>query len=88
MGRRLAWLQVCRIATLLLLLAPFAAAPVRADNDKPSPAPRTVVTIGGVSVVLVVANDRVHVFLDRLADNSPVVEAGLSIKLADNSPWH
>ena len=49
------------------------------------PAPRAAIEIGGVSVVLISANDKLHVFIDRLADNAPADDAGLSVTLADGT---
>ncbi len=61
----------------------------RADGESGGspvkPAPRTAIEIGGVSVVLVSANDKLHVFIDRLADNAPADDAGVSVTLADGT---
>ena len=49
------------------------------------PAPRSAIEIGGVSVVLISTNDKLHVFIDRLADNAPADDAGLTISLTDGA---
>ena len=66
-------------------LAALSAVPAYAEGDAARPAPRTAVTIGGASVVMVSANDKLYAFVDRLDDNAPVTEAALSIDLADGS---
>ncbi len=57
----------------------------RADDDAPRPTPRTAVTIGGASVVLVAAKDRLYAFVDRLEDNAPVEDAQLEVDTADGT---
>jgi len=57
----------------------------RADDDAPRPTPRTAVTIGGASVVLVAAKDRLYAFVDRLEDNAPVEDAELEVDTADGT---
>jgi hypothetical protein len=65
----------------LVCLAPCKAF---ADGDEPPrPTPRTAVIIGGASVVLVAAKDRLYAFVDRLEDNAPVEDAQLEIDTAD-----
>lgn len=55
----------------------------RSDDDAPGPAPRTAITIGGASVVLIAANDKLYAFVDRIEDNAPVEDAELSIDDAE-----
>ena len=61
----------------------------RADGDTSGspvkPAPRSAMEIGGVSVVLISTNDKLHVFIDRLADNAPADDAGVTISLTDGA---
>lgn len=73
------------MAMALLAGSLFLAVPsvARADDDEVKPAPRTAVTIGGASVVLVAANDKLYAFVDRLDDNAPVADAELDIDTAD-----
>jgi hypothetical protein len=66
----------------LLLAVPTARA---GDSDKPSPAPRTAVQVGGVAVVLISANDKLYAFVDRIEDNAPAGDAEISVDLADGS---
>jgi hypothetical protein len=61
----------------------LAAMPARAEDDRPKPSPRTVMTIGGASVVLVAANGRLHAFVDGLEDNAPLAAAELAIEMPD-----
>jgi hypothetical protein len=68
-----------------LVLAALLAAPAGAGEAVIKPPPRTVVEIGGTSVVLVAANDKIYAFVDRLEDNAPVTNAALSVVLADGS---
>ena len=70
----------CGIACCVALGTPSMA---RADDDAPKPAPRTAVTIGGASVVLVATNDKLYAFVDRIEDNAPVEGAELSIDTAE-----
>jgi hypothetical protein len=90
------WTRPACPALLSLFLALFLAlgcltlpSGARADGDNNGPpvkpAPRTAIEIGGVSVVLVSANDKLHVFIDRLANNAPADDAGVSIMLADGT---
>ena len=67
------------------MLVAVAALPVRAEENAAKPSPRTAVEIGGASVVLVAANDKIYAFIDRLEDNAPVADAALSVDLADGS---
>lgn len=61
----------------------LAALPARADEDALHAAPRTSLNVGGASVVLAAANDRLYAYVDRLADNTPATDALLSIDVAD-----
>lgn len=70
---------------LVLLAFALAALPARAGADPARPSPRGVVAIGGASVVLVAANNRIYAFVDRLEDNAPVDNAVLSLALADGA---
>lgn len=74
------YLAACVVASCLVVAAP---SPARADDDAPRPAPRTAITIGGASVVLVAANDKLYAFVDRIEDNAPVEDAQLSIDTAE-----
>jgi hypothetical protein len=74
------------LATVVLTCCLVCLAPsnARADGDEPQrPTPRTAITIGGASVVLVAAKDRLYAFVDRLDDNAPVEDAELEIDTAD-----
>jgi hypothetical protein len=51
-------------------------------SEAPRNAPRTTVTIGGASVVLISADDKLYAFVDRLEDNAPVDDAELEIDTA------
>lgn len=73
----------CVVATCML--AALAAAPARAADDRAKASPRTTADIGGASVVLVAANDRLYAFVDRIEGNAPVGDARLGIGLADGS---
>lgn len=68
-----------------LLAGLLLAAGSPAGAAAPPASPRAVVEIGGASVVLVAANDRLYAFVDRLDDNAPVGEAVLSVGLAEAS---
>ena len=78
--RRLAalTLPIGLVAFCLIVTAP----PARAD-DAPLPTPRTAITIGGASVVLVATKDKLYAFVDRLDNNAPVEDAKLEIDTAD-----
>ncbi len=74
------------LATVVLACFLVCLAPAKAradDNEPPRPTPRTAVVIGGASVVLVAAKDRLYAFVDRLDDNAPVEDAELEIDTAD-----
>jgi hypothetical protein len=68
-----------------VVLAALSGLPARADEDAARPSPRTAVEIGGASVVLVAANDRIYAFVDRLEDNAPETDAVLAVSLADGT---
>jgi hypothetical protein len=78
-----------RLGAAMLLVCGLAAAPptpVRADagdDSGPRAAPRAVVKIGGVSVVLIAANDRLYAFVDRIADNAPAADASITVASAN-----
>ena len=84
------------LASAAWLLAAAASSPVGAESG-PDPdavgqsadvtaSPRVAVEIGGASVVLVFANDRLHAFVDRLEDNAPVVDAQVTVTRDDAPP--
>jgi len=78
-----ACLSIGILAFCLLAVAPT---PARAENDGPlQPTPRTAITIGGASVVLVATENKLYAFVDRLDDNAPVEDADLTIDTADGS---
>jgi hypothetical protein len=61
-------------------------APARADDDgPPKPAPRTAIVIGGATVVLVSADNKLYAFVDRVEDNAPVTDAELSIDTSEGA---
>jgi hypothetical protein len=78
-----------RLGAAFLILCGLATAspgPVRADDGDgsgPKPAPRAAVTIGGISVVLIAANDRLYAFVDRIADNAPADDASITVASAN-----
>jgi hypothetical protein len=73
--------MACLLACALVGIAPRHA---RADDaDAVKPAPRTAITIGGASVVLVAANGNLYAFVDRIDDNAPVDDAELAVESAD-----
>jgi len=77
--RRIAFVPtVC----LALLFTPDTA---RADDDASMPTPRTAVTIGNASVVLVATTDRLYAFVDRIEDNAPVGDAEIDIDTPEGS---
>jgi hypothetical protein len=74
--------RFCAAFIFIALLAAVPPAPVRADDggdDGPKAAPRSVFKIGGVSVVLIAANNRLYAFIDRLSDNAPTSDARLTV---------
>lgn len=72
------------LTAAVVLLASMTTAPSHAMSGA-GPSPRTAVTIGDASVVVVAANDKLYAFVDGLKDNAPVVDAALWIALADGS---
>jgi len=70
------------LAVWLTLVAP---APACADDDIVKPMPRATVTIGGASVVLIAAPDKLYAFVDRIEDNAPVEDAELAIDTSEGS---
>lgn len=72
-------------ATLFLslaLLQPIAARAADQGDGEPA-SPRAVVDIGGVSVVLIAAQGRLHAYVDRIADNAPSTDSRITITTAD-----
>src|SRR5260221_2929079 len=78
--------RLCAAFAFIALLAAVPRGPVRAaedgDDSGPKAAPRSVVKIGGVSVVLIAANDRLYAFIARLSDNAPASDARLTVSPA------
>jgi hypothetical protein len=78
--------HLCAAFALIGLLAAIPPGPVRADeggdDSGPKAAPRSVVKIDGVSVVLIAANDHLYAFIDRLSDNAPASDADLTVSPA------
>lgn len=86
-------LSIAILAFCLVVMAP----PARAQDDEPPrPTPRTAITIGGASIVLVAPMDKpatatglaprtgkLYVFVDRLDNNAPVEDAKIEIDTAD-----
>src|SRR4051812_36875936 len=64
------------------MLSPTGA---RADEEAQKPAPRTVLQIGGASVVLIAIGDQLYAFVDRIDDNAPLPGAELDIDSADGT---
>jgi len=81
---RLAGLLAVAVLALALSLAPARAGDGGDDNNA-APAPRTAIEIGGASVVLISANDRLYAFVDRLSDNAPVEDGTLSVTAAEGA---
>lgn len=77
------WAGAPGVVAALCVLAALAAAPASAADDHQKASPRTEAEIGGASVVLVTANDRLYAFIDRVEDNAPVTDATLRIGLSD-----
>jgi len=67
------------IAVLCACLALLAPERACADEISARPAPRTAVTIGGTSVVLIATSDKLYAFVDRIEDNAPIEDADLAI---------
>jgi hypothetical protein len=77
--------RCCAAFALIAVLAAIPPGPVRADDggdDAPKAAPRSVIKIGGVSVVLIATNDRLYAFVDRLSDNAPASDARVTVSRA------
>jgi hypothetical protein len=77
----LRWVGLATVSIALCLT--LYAVPARADDDAPRPAPRTAVTIGDASVVLIATMDRLYAFVDRIEDNAPVEDAALEIDTSE-----
>jgi len=76
------WLRL-PLAVLALVLC-LGGAPARAsDGDGDPAAPRATLEIGGVSLVLIAANAKLHVFVDRLEDNAPAAGVRLAVTTAE-----
>lgn len=74
------------IGILAFCLAAVVPTPARAEGGGSAHlTPRTAITIGGASVVLVATEDKLYAFVDRLEDNAPVEDADLTIDTADGS---
>lgn len=78
-----------RLVAIALLAVLLAAAPARAgdggDDNNAAPAPRTAIEIGGASVVLISANDRLYAYVDRLSDNAPVEDGTVAVTTAEGN---
>jgi hypothetical protein len=85
MGKQTDVNRTAAVIAIAVVLAALSWLPVRAEDTGARPSPRTAVEIGGASVVLVAANDKIYAFIDRLEDNAPVSDAALSVDLADGS---
>ena len=75
-------LSIGFLACGLICIAPLSAS---ADDDAPRPTPRTAITIGGASVVLVATKDKIYAFVDRIEDNAPIEDAQLELDTAEGS---
>jgi hypothetical protein len=49
-----------------------------------SPSPRAVVEMGGISVVLVAADSKIHAYVDDIVSNAPIDDATLALELRNN----
>lgn len=67
------------------VLTAVTGLPVAAGESATRPSPRTAVEIGGASVVMVVANEHLYAFVDRVEDNAPLADAVLSVDQADGA---
>lgn len=85
MGKQVDMIRSASVLVFVVVLVMLFSLPARAEADVAKPSPRTAVEIGGASVVLVAANDKIYAFIDRLEDNAPVSDAALSVDLADGS---
>jgi len=77
--------HLIRILMAVVLAVMAAGAPAaRADDSDVTPtAPRSSVEIGGVGVVLIVANGKLHAFADRLDTNAPADDVSVIVTLAE-----
>lgn len=75
-------LSIGFLACGLICIAPLSAS---ADDDAPRPTPRTAITIGGASVVLVATKDKIYAFVDRIEDNAPIEDAQLELDTAEGT---
>lgn len=68
------------LLAVLAVVIGLGIVPARAaDGDENPAAPRAVLQIGGVSLVLITANGKLHVFVDRLEDNAPAAHVRLAV---------
>lgn len=74
------------LAMLVVVLGLGVVPAHAADGDENQAAPRSVVEIGGVSLVLIAANGKLHVFVDRLEDNAPAASVRLAVTTAEGRP--
>jgi hypothetical protein len=84
-GRTLSRLIIACILTCGLGCAVAPGAARADDGEPPKPAPRTAITIGAASIVLVAANGHLYGFVDRTDDNAPVADAELDVTSADGA---
>jgi len=77
----------CSLSVSLLVcgLICIASSNASADDDAPRPTPRTAITIGGASVVLVATSDKIYAFVDRIEDNAPLEDAQLELDTAEGT---
>ncbi len=68
------------LALATLFLVGLSAASGRAATTEETESPRTTVSVGGVSVVLIAANKQLYAFLDQLSDNAPVPGGRVRVK--------
>ena len=73
------------LATLGLMGVGFLATPVLADDGgdgAPNRAPRSAMEMCDLGVVLVVADDSLQAYVDRVADNAPAEDAVITVTRA------
>jgi hypothetical protein len=84
--RLIGWRPMIAGIGLACVLAGLTPSPARADGDDgPKAAPRSVIEIGQVSVVLIAAKERLFAFIDRLEDNLPEAQAELALTTGDGT---
>lgn len=74
------------LALLVVIIGLGVVTVHAADGDENQAAPRSSVEIGGVSLVLITANGKLHVFVDRLEDNAPAAHVRLTVTTAEGRP--